>query len=99
MYINILIVSAEKTFKKILFRILDGGWFDQESEELKRLSQIELEVFKNILKEVESETDCKWSGSIKENSLADVKIAKSIRNSLINYERDRKDQEPTYVKI
>ena len=93
------VVSAEKAFKKILFRILDGGLFDHKSEESKRLLQIEIDVFKNILKEVEKETECKWSGTIKENSLADAKIAKSIRNSLINYERDRKDQEPSYVKI
>ena len=99
MFEYIVNVSAEKSFKKILFRILDGGWFDKGSEEFKRLSQIELDVFKNILKEVEKESDCKWSGTIKENSLADVKIAKSIRNSLINYERDRKKKEPSFVKI
>ena len=63
------------------------------------MSQIELDVFKNILKKVEKESDCKWSRTIKENSLADAKIAKSIRNSLINYERDRKKEEPSFVKI
>ena len=58
-----------------------------------------MDIFSNIVKEVEKATKQDWSGSLKENKLADEKVAMSIRNSFQNYERDRKGKDVSFFNF
>lgn len=70
-----------------------------DAEDANRLADIELGIFGNIVKEVEKQTKHEWSGSLKENKLADERVASCIRNSFANYEKDRKADSPSYFKF
>ena len=70
-----------------------------DDEDANRLAGIEMEIFGNIVKDVEKEMDQEWSGTKKENRIADEKVAMSIRNSFLNYERDRKANAPSFFKF
>ena len=76
----------------MLYRIIDGVEADISPEDLSRLRQIEMEIFKNVVKDVEKESGFDWSGTLEENISADIKVATSLRNSFYNYEKDRKNQ-------
>ena len=65
-------------------------------DDLNRLRQIEMEIFKNVVKDVEKENGVYWSGTLEENILADIKVASSMRNSFYNYEKDKKKNGPMY---
>lgn len=58
-----------------------------------------MDIFANIVKEVEKATEKNWSGTVKENKMADTKVAMSIRNSFQNYERDRKDGDVSFFNF
>lgn len=60
---------------------------------------IEMDIFGNIVKEVEKVTKQDWTGSLKDNKLADEKVAMSIRNSFQNYERDRKGKDVSFFNF
>ena len=49
-----------------------------------RLLEAEMNIFKNVKKEVVDETG-PWTGSLQQNMMADVKIAYSIYSSFKNY--------------
>ena len=49
-----------------------------------QLLDVEMNIFKNVKKEVVDETG-PWIGSLKQNMMADVKIAFSIFSSFKNY--------------
>lgn len=95
----LLFFTANQKWRKAFYRILDGSESILETEDANRLSRIEMEIFENIVTEVEKKTEMDWSGSRKENRLADEKVAMSIRNSLHNYERDRKADAPSFFKF
>ena len=94
-----LFFTANQKWRRVFYRILDGSESILETEDADRLSRIEMEIFGNIVLEVEKKTEMGWSGSRKENRLADEKVAMSIRNSLHNYERDRKADAPSFFKF
>ena len=89
-------IPAPKKWPRVLYRIVDGVEADISLEDLNRLRQIEMEIFKNVVKDVEKESGFDWSGTLEENISADVKVAKSLRNSFYNYEKDRKKNDPKY---
>ena len=70
-----------------------------EPEDAARLEKIEMEIFGNVVSEVEEETKHGWSGSMKENKLADEKVAKSIRNSFQIYEKNRKATATSFFRF
>ena len=64
-----------------------------------KLSQIEKSIFNNIQKSVEESTNNVWIGSKEQNSLADLKIATSIKNSFRQYETSKAKKEKSYFKF
>ena len=64
--------------------------------EVDRIRKIEQELFVTFVKkEVEAEQGT-WVGSVKNNRLADMKVAAIVRTSFKNYERIKKECEPSY---
>ena len=72
-------------WKKLFYRFLDSYEENQETKE--RLNSIENEMFQHIKPKVEADLNQKWSGSKVQNSLADLKIADSIKSSFKSYEK------------
>lgn len=72
-------------WKKIWCRYLDT--ISGASKE--RLLAIEMRIFCNVKKEIEA-TLGPWSGTARENFMADTKIAQSISSSFKSYEKGMK---------
>ena len=61
--------------------------------------QIEMEIFKNVMKDVEKQNGFDWTGTLEENISADIKVAASIRSSLYNYEKEKQKDGQQYVVV
>ena len=88
---------SDGKWRKLLYRFLDGGEFDDATQV--SLDVMEMNVFKNILKEIENEIGHPWEGSKKENELADLKVAISIKNSFANYEKNKSKTDQLFFKF
>ena len=65
-------------------------------EEVDRIRKIEEELFFTFVKkEVETEQGT-WVGSVKNNRVADMKVAAIVKTSFKNYEKIKKKFEPAY---
>lgn len=67
--------------------------------DLNQARGIEEEIFLNIKAEVEKELGREWEGDKEQNSLADMKVAQSVKKSFRNYERTRKGTDIQYFKF
>ena len=56
-------------------------------------------VFINIKPEVEKELDRKWIGDKEQNSIADFKVAQSLKRSFVNYEKSSRDEDVQFFKF
>ena len=72
-----------------MYRTVDGA-SDISADDREHLKEIEMDIFKNVINEVEKQNGFDWSGTLEENVSADTKIAASIRSSFYNYEQGRK---------
>ena len=67
--------------------------------DLNQARDIEEEIFLNIKADVEKELGRDWVGDKEQNSLADMKVAQSVKKSFRNYERSRKGTDIQYFKF
>ena len=86
--------SKEK-FRKIFYRILDSRNV-QNDEDLERFSAIEEAIFRKIRKEKKDE---KWENSLEQNKKMDLLIVSSIHSSFQVYEKNRKEDEPSFFNF
>ena len=87
---------ADKRFKVIFNRFLDSA--DLPAADLEHLKTLENEIYINIKPQVEKELQGRVGDNIS-NSLADFKVAQSVKKSFLNYENDRKKGDPKYFKF
>ena len=79
----------------MFYRICDGIEDGGNDEIGDKLLEIEFSTFLVVKKSIVK--DCgSWSGSLENNRKADQMIARVIRRSIHNYEKNRKSYEKTY---
>ena len=63
------------------------------------MRNIEEGIFRDLVKiEVEAELG-DWSGSKEQNQMADLKIAKNVKSSFCEYEKNRNSYDENYFKF
>ena len=82
------IFPSEKRFKTIFYRLIDGA-------EDSKLRELEENVFIGVKKDLEAELG-DWDGSSIMNKKSDMKVASTIRNSFLSYEKNRLTREKSY---
>lgn len=87
----------DKAWKRTFYRLVDSSVLPASDLDQARL--IEQEIFLNIKPEVEKETGRQWMGDKEQNSLADFKVALSVKRSFMNYEKSRSDKDVQYFKF
>ena len=86
------IFPNEKRFKVKFYRLIDGAGDS-------KLRELEEKVFIGVKKDIEAELGESWDGSSIMNKKSDVKIISTIRNSFLNYEKNRLNREKSYFKF
>ena len=87
---------SDKVWKKTWNRFVDTV----ESPVKEKVLEIEKTIFDNTKKEVLKQMDLAyWSGSKSENSLADYKVAMSVKGAFRYYESSKDVEDETYFKM
>ena len=84
-------------WKSVLYRFIDGGDLAQDTRD--RLLKIEETLFKSILTEVVDETGKEWGGEVKQQRLADIKVATSLKQSFVDYENSKQKSSKSFFKF
>ena len=94
-FIYLMIFTADREFKKILYREIDT----LTGEAGDAMRKTEEDLFKTFVRlEVEQEMG-QWSGSGLQNKAADMKIAVIVKSTFRSYEKTRKPYENSYFKF
>ena len=88
----------DQKWKRTFYRLIDSNDF-ATSDMADQARSIEETIFLNIKSEVEKEVGREWTGDKEQNSLADFKVAQSLKRSFINYEKSKKAKDPQYFKF
>lgn len=92
---NISFFPDVRVFKRIFYRGVDTITGEQGEQ----LRKIEEDMFRDLVKhEVEAELG-DWSGSKQQNQMADLKIAKNVKSSFCEYEKNRHSYDDNYFKF
>ena len=87
----------DNAWKRIFYTLNDSNVLPPP--DLDQARNIEEEVFLNIKSEVEKELGREWIGDKEQNSLADLKVAQSLKKSFVYYEKSREDKDKQYFKF
>ena len=87
----------DRKWKSLLYRFIDGGDLAQDIRD--RLLKIEETLFKSIIAEVVDETGREWEGDIKQQRLADNKVATSLKQSFVDYEKSKAKTSKSFFKF
>ena len=90
-------VLVDAIWKKTYYRLIDSNVLPPS--DLTQARGIEEEIFLNIKGEVEKELGREWAGDKEQNSLADMKVAQSLKKSFQNYEKGRKGGDIKFFKF
>ena len=84
-----------RVFKSLYYREVDS----KSGEDGDKLRKIEESLFFSQVKADVVEELGPWTGSVEQNSLADMKISKKIRTSFHSYEKNRNTCDVCYFKF
>ena len=88
----------DSKWKKIFYRFLDAGDFEKDVEN--KLLCVEETIFLSIKLEVLEELgDDEWDGNIKQQRLADLKVAVYLKHCFKDYEKNRPKSSKTFFKF
>ena len=92
--INFFLIDV-RVFKSIYYREVDS----KSGEDGEKLRKIEESLFFSEVKANVVEELGPWTGSVEQNSMADMKISKNIKSSFRSYEKNRKKFDECYFKF